>query len=379
MESIMGKHEFLSELEKSLSVLQEDELKDIISEYEQHIDIKVEKGLTEEEAIADFGSLAELTGEILEAYHVRVDYAAGKGRNKAAKAAGQEGSENFEKLKRMGEKGSLTLWSAVKGVGAWMAGTVRWVWHQARRPFVWLRSRMVFQRWEYEECGTEEAGSVETGADLEAGGTGPEAGTAEQADASRLRGFCEGDELGKDTQRRRKSGKMTQSTMIKSCGGFVGTGVHSLCRGIRRMIQWMADIALWGIRLAWNGCWIMFSVFAGGFGLFSLFGLGLLTVLLTQGYPLVGVTIGCGGLVCCMFSAAGLGMTFLWRPGKNEVIAPKRSLEGDMGRKGEKRPQEYIRRRIHKPGRPLKVGRKEALAGTEEFKTLQGKGDGQDA
>ncbi len=98
----MGKHEFLSELEKSLSVLQEDELKDIISEYEQHIDIKVEKGLTEEEAIADFGSLAELTGEILEAYHVRVDYAAGKGRNKAAKAAGQEGSENFEKLKRCG-------------------------------------------------------------------------------------------------------------------------------------------------------------------------------------------------------------------------------------------------------------------------------------
>ena len=71
--------------------------------------------------------------------------------------------------------------------------------------------------------------------------------------------------------------------------------------------------------------------FAGGFGLFSLFGLGLLTVLLTQGYPLVGVTIGCGGLVCCMFSAAGLGMTFLWRPGKSEVIAPKRSLEKDMG------------------------------------------------
>ena len=41
MESIMGKHEFLSELEKSLSVLQEDELRDIISEYEQHIDIKM--------------------------------------------------------------------------------------------------------------------------------------------------------------------------------------------------------------------------------------------------------------------------------------------------------------------------------------------------
>ena len=103
----MGKNEFLSELEKSLSVLQEDELRDIISEYEQHIDIKVEKGLTEEEVIADFGSLSELTGEILEAYHVRVDYAAGRGksRKKSSKVLGQESSENLQKLREMGEKG----------------------------------------------------------------------------------------------------------------------------------------------------------------------------------------------------------------------------------------------------------------------------------
>ena len=64
----MDKKTFISKLEQSLSVLQEDELKDIISEYEQHIDMKQERGLTEEEAIADFGSLDELTGEILEAY-----------------------------------------------------------------------------------------------------------------------------------------------------------------------------------------------------------------------------------------------------------------------------------------------------------------------
>ena len=70
----MDKKTFISKLEQSLSVLQEDELKDIISEYEQHIDMKQERGLTEEEAIADFGSLDELTGEILEAYHVRADY-----------------------------------------------------------------------------------------------------------------------------------------------------------------------------------------------------------------------------------------------------------------------------------------------------------------
>ena len=83
--------------------------------------------------------------------------------------------------------------------------------------------------------------------------------------------------------------------------------------------------------------------------------------------------------MCCMFSAAGLGMTFLWRPGKSEVIAPKRSLEKDMGEERGESPQEYVRRRIHKPGRSLKAGRKEAFVGTEEFETLQGKGDGQDA
>ena len=71
----MDKKTFISELEQALSVLQEEELQDIMEEYEQHIDMKVQNGLTEEEAIADFGNLKELTSEILEAYHVRGDYA----------------------------------------------------------------------------------------------------------------------------------------------------------------------------------------------------------------------------------------------------------------------------------------------------------------
>ena len=62
----MDKNTFMRELERSLSVLQESELRDILSEYEQHIDMKVKSGLSEEEAIADFGSIPELTAEILE-------------------------------------------------------------------------------------------------------------------------------------------------------------------------------------------------------------------------------------------------------------------------------------------------------------------------
>ncbi len=51
----MDKKTFLEELRSSLSVLQETELNDIMDEYEQHIDMKVQSGLTEEEAIAEFG------------------------------------------------------------------------------------------------------------------------------------------------------------------------------------------------------------------------------------------------------------------------------------------------------------------------------------
>ena len=74
----MDKNTFMRELERSLSVLQESELRDILSEYEQHIDMKVKSGLSEEEAIADFGSIPELTAEILEAYHVRADFGPGQ-------------------------------------------------------------------------------------------------------------------------------------------------------------------------------------------------------------------------------------------------------------------------------------------------------------
>ena len=41
----MDKITFLRELEQGLSVLQRDELEDIISEYEQHIDMKIKNGL----------------------------------------------------------------------------------------------------------------------------------------------------------------------------------------------------------------------------------------------------------------------------------------------------------------------------------------------
>lgn len=63
--------------------------------------------------------------------------------------------------------------------------------------------------------------------------------------------------------------------------------------------------------MIWNGGWILFALVCAGAGLFTLFGLGLLTVLLAQGYPLAGVTIGALGLNISLFAAAGLGLSLL--------------------------------------------------------------------
>ena len=71
---------FLEELQSRLAVLQEAERRDILDEYAQHIELRVAGGLTEAEAIRDFGDLDQLTAEILEAYHV--DPAFGKSAKK---------------------------------------------------------------------------------------------------------------------------------------------------------------------------------------------------------------------------------------------------------------------------------------------------------
>ena len=56
----MTKTEFLALLEQRLMVLNDDERADLLSEYEQHIEMKVASGLSEEDAIADFGDPEEL-------------------------------------------------------------------------------------------------------------------------------------------------------------------------------------------------------------------------------------------------------------------------------------------------------------------------------
>ncbi|MBQ2777257.1 MAG: DUF1700 domain-containing protein [Peptococcaceae bacterium] len=70
----MTKTEFLALLEQRLMVLNDDERADLLSEYEQHIEMKVASGLSEEDAITDFGDPEELIKELLDAYHLNTNY-----------------------------------------------------------------------------------------------------------------------------------------------------------------------------------------------------------------------------------------------------------------------------------------------------------------
>ena len=70
----MTKKAFLKELEDRLQMLDEKERKDMIEEYSQHISMRMESGMKEEEAIDDFGDINDLIAEILEAYHLDPEY-----------------------------------------------------------------------------------------------------------------------------------------------------------------------------------------------------------------------------------------------------------------------------------------------------------------
>ena len=70
-EQKMSKEEFLKTLRKRLSILEDSEIEDIISEYEGYIEEKVNVGLSESEAIKELGDIDEIVSDLLAAYKVK--------------------------------------------------------------------------------------------------------------------------------------------------------------------------------------------------------------------------------------------------------------------------------------------------------------------
>lgn len=67
----MKKEEFIKKLRKKLEILDDNEIEDIISEYEGYIEEKVNRGLTEEEAVSELGDFNEIVSDLLAAYKVK--------------------------------------------------------------------------------------------------------------------------------------------------------------------------------------------------------------------------------------------------------------------------------------------------------------------
>ncbi|MCI9105797.1 MAG: DUF1700 domain-containing protein [Lachnospiraceae bacterium] len=296
----MDKKTFIKELEQALSVLQEEELKDIISEYEQHIDMKQERGLTEEEAIADFGSLDELATEILEAYHVRADYGMEK---KYRQGIFRKG---FRKIFGQGKSWGLRLWvfifAGVQQLGNILL-RIGMFWKQLGSRFWKKLVGFAGNRKNYDLLHKEESAM----------------GTEKKI-------------INKETWKETQNSDVAEIKKISKIGRFWGTVFHGTANLVKEMIYLCSRIFRWGIRMTWNAGCLGFSFCCGFFGLICLYGFGLLMVLLLQGYPLVGLTMGCLGLVMCTFSAACLGLTMLWRVRKNTEASQRayQEPEGDQ-------------------------------------------------
>ena len=94
----MNKQEFLDMLEKKILILEESERNDIRLEYSSHIDEKVKKGMSEEEAIKDFGDINTLAKEILGAYKVSSEYADKTKKSKTVDEYASEAGDFFSKF-----------------------------------------------------------------------------------------------------------------------------------------------------------------------------------------------------------------------------------------------------------------------------------------
>ena len=95
----MNKKEFLDVMEKRLSMREAQEREDMLSEYAQHIELKMQSGMSEKEAIDDFGDIDSLIAEILEAYHIDPSYG-GKAKKSAAEGIGKKASGVINRSKQ---------------------------------------------------------------------------------------------------------------------------------------------------------------------------------------------------------------------------------------------------------------------------------------
>lgn len=268
----MTKAEFLTQLDKRLQILKQHEREDILGEYAQHIELKMVSGLSEEDAIRDFGDLEELADEILDAYNVDPLY--GKEEKKTPlvnmEGIGNKAGAVGKRLASGCKAAGRAVWSFLCLAASMLGIAVKAVWHGICRMGAALKhGGLVLVHWlPFGDRVTTEDGEI----------------VKERISLSEsLR------------QRRAEREHAVQERGDHNMWNKIGDGGRTFGRWLGRLIVMCFRLFVLLFVLA---------PVAVGDGL-TLIGLGVLVVMVLQGYPLIGVTIMTLGMLAC-------GVSFVW-------------------------------------------------------------------
>ncbi|MDY2777517.1 MAG: DUF1700 domain-containing protein [Collinsella sp.] len=249
----MDKAAFLVRLQKNIGMLDDDEQKDIIDEYSQYIDMKVADGMSEAEAIENFGDFDDFVREVLSAYHVKAPFD-----QASASASSLTEEDPVDGIARAGAGIAVRVAAAAKD-GARHLG-------EATAGLAGKASEVVRAAVSHGGSSNDMPADSEDDMDddgVPAGGSG--------------------------VGRRAKAEKM-------GLRGAIVLVAHACWRACKVCARW-----------AWNLAVVCASAAIALFSLFCLFGLGAGLVLVAQGYPVLGVTIAAGGASVAAMALAYLG------------------------------------------------------------------------
>lgn len=271
----MNKEKFLMDLREYLSILENQEQEDILAEYAQHIDMKMRKGLSEEEAIRDFGPMQDLAAEILEAYHVKPEFRK-KGIGLKLPGPGVKNGDLGKSVLRRGlDWTGKKLRSAagdIRNGFRWLAMKCRAIGCLLIRPF--------------------------TGRKRKTGGYIEENCIDNRNDRDHVDGMYDMYDTN-DTGRTDRVNRIHNIEGTGKRGGWAADFCRAVGHGIAALWKWFLAFCVFWLKFVWNAAWLIFSLFCACMAMITLMGIGAIPVFLVQGYPFVGFFLICvGGLLC---------------------------------------------------------------------------------
>ena len=275
----MSKEEFLRELERKLHVLNEQERRDVLEDYAQHIDLKIKNGQTEEEAVRSLGDPGELAAEMLDVYHINSEYAS---EPFVSEDAGEASRDDKNRVTGSVEKKKGFFGSLRKRIVRSSAAGKE-------------KGKAVRRQKAEKEKGFLGNLQERTAGMFAAGGEKRKAAHAQRNEKRSLKR-----EIRKE--RRKEKKRMKEEKPGYRSAGTVLAGAVSRCAALIRAC----------VLFCWKAVLFMTALPILFFGAFGLFLGGIVLVLLLQGYPLTGIGIMTLGLTMSSFGLTALILSWVF-------------------------------------------------------------------